>query len=64
MKKTTLIFVIWVFLLGLTLLKIYPFPKWFLFSMFLFCCLAYYVRIHSENKTRNIPMPVYLTNPQ
>ena len=60
MKKTTLVFLMWVFFLVLTIFKVYPFPKWFLFAVFFFWIFISYWVVHQENKRSRIPRPVYL----
>lgn len=64
MKKTTLIFLIWVFFLVLTIFKVYPFPTWFLVAVFLFWIFISYWAVHKENKMAKIPKPVYLADPE
>ncbi len=63
MKKTTLLFLVWVFFLALTIFKVYPFPKWFLVTMFLFWIFVSYWKVHTANKISRIPKPVYLASP-
>ena len=64
MKKTTLIFILWIFFVVVTIFKVYIFPTWFLVVMFLFWILVSYRVIHNENKKARTPKPVYLVGPE
>ncbi len=64
MKKTMLIFLLWIFFVVLTILKIYVFRKLTLFLMFVFWVFISYREIHIENKKARTPRPVYLANPE
>lgn len=64
MKKTTVVFILWIFFVASTVFEIMIFPRWFLISMFAFWVFTFYLTVHYENKIRNTPMPVYLANPQ
>ena len=64
MKKTTLFFLLWAFFVFVTISKLYVFPRWFLFLMFLFWIFIYYWGVHSDNKKARTPKPVYLANPE
>ncbi len=64
MKKARLVFILWIFFVVLTISELYIFPTWFLVLMFFFWIFVVYYKIHSENKKRRVPKPVYLTNPE
>lgn len=64
MKKTTLVFFLWIFFMALTIMKIIVFSRWFLILMFIFCVITYYIMVHNDNRIRNIPKPVYLADPE
>lgn len=64
MKATTLIFIIFVFLLVVKILKIIVLSGWILFGVAILWFITLYFRTHQENKKRKTPMPVFLTNPE
>lgn len=64
MRKSTLIFLLWVFFLALKLFEVFVIEKIFLILTFLVCILVFYFEVHYDNKRRNTPMPVYIANPQ
>ncbi len=64
MKKSTLIFLLFVFFLALKLFKVFLISEGFLILMFVFWALVFYFEARSDNKRRNTPMPVYIASPQ
>ncbi len=64
MRKSTLIFLLFVFFLALKLFKVFLISDGFLILIFVSWILVFYFEVHYDNKKRNTPMPVYLTNPQ
>jgi hypothetical protein len=64
MKPTTLLFFVFLFLAAVKFFKVVFINNWILVGVFVLWFLAFYIQTHAENKRKNMPMPVYLSNPQ